>query len=183
VLATAGFGGERIRGAARCLCWPCPDEQARSDNALVRHCSFEHAMRTLPRAQRRPPTLRALGLEEPFPFRPTSDVLCRLIGTAATAPTIAPADTPRLHHLEASLEPALSQQLDRLGQDCATAPRIRRSAACSPERLGLYRSQLMTQSADAPRSDVAVRNEALSTPFRPAISARPRPGPLDTPPS
>ena len=128
--------------------------------------------------QRRPPTLRALGLEEPFPFRPTSDVLCRLIGTAATAPTIAPADTLRLHQLEASLEPGSPQRLDRLGQDCATAPRIRGSAAHSPERLGLYRSQLMTQSAEAPRSGVAARNEALPTSFHPAISARPRQGPL-----
>jgi hypothetical protein len=48
---------------------------------MVRHYSFEHAARALPHVQRRPPTLRALGLEEPFPFRPTSDVLCRLIGT------------------------------------------------------------------------------------------------------
>jgi hypothetical protein len=179
VLATSGFGGERIRCAARCLSWPCPDGQARPDSAFVRHCSFEHATRALPRVRRRLPTLRALGLEEPFPFRPTSDVLCRLAGTVATTPTVTPADLARSG---ASSEQAPNQlrhePLDRLGQGCAFAPRIRGNDAHNPERLGLYRSQLMTQSAEAPRSGVATRNEALSTPFHPAISARPRQGPL-----
>jgi hypothetical protein len=54
-------------------------------------CFVKHAARTLPPVQRRPLTLLALGLEEPFPFRPTSDALCRHTGTVATAPTIAPA--------------------------------------------------------------------------------------------
>jgi hypothetical protein len=54
-------------------------------------CFVKHAARTLPPVQRRPLTLLALGLEEPFPFRPTSDALCRHTDTVATAPTVAPA--------------------------------------------------------------------------------------------
>ena len=183
MLATAGFGGEQIRGAARCLCWPCPDEQARSDNAFA-----DTALSSMPRARyrarsgdRRPSAPLGWKSLSRFAQPLTSSVASS--APTRSAPTVAPADTPRLHQLEASLEPGSPQRLDRLGQDCATAPRIRGSAAHSPERLGLYRSQLMTQSADAPRSDVAVRNEALSTPFHPAISARPRPGPLGAPPS
>lgn len=64
-----------------------PSRASPRRQCLCTHCSFEHAARALPRVQRRPPTLLALGLEEPFPFRPTADVLCRLVGTNAMTPT------------------------------------------------------------------------------------------------
>jgi len=68
-----------------------PSRASPRRQCLCRHCTFEHAARALPRAQRRPPTLLARELEEPFPFRPTTDVLCRLAGTNPVAPTTAPA--------------------------------------------------------------------------------------------
>lgn len=52
--------------------------------------------------QRLPLTLLALELEEPFPYRPTSDALCRRTGTIAAAPTVALACDGAWAGLEAS---------------------------------------------------------------------------------
>jgi hypothetical protein len=154
--------------------------QARSLRTVpVTNTAFcAHAACALPRVQRRPLTLRALGLEEPFPFRPTSDVLCRHTGTATAAPTTAPATSRGSTSSEPGSVPASSRSLDRCDQDCASAPRVRGNAALSPERLESYRSQLMTQSAVRTSLWRCHPSQGVRTPFRSAISARPRQEPL-----
>jgi hypothetical protein len=117
-----------------------PSRASPRRQCLCRQCSFEHAARALPRVQRRPPTLLALELEEPFPFRPTADVLCRLVGTSRDGSNHHPSCRTAAAWLETRFSPAALQPLDRLGPDCADAPRVRRSAALSPERLESYRS-------------------------------------------
>jgi hypothetical protein len=138
VLAAAGFGEEPIRGVAHNLRRPCRDGQC--------HCrpnSLEHAARALPRVRRRPPTLRALELEEPFPIRPTADVLCRLGDTGAMTPTISSATAPFRLRLERAFRArSVHTRLDHLGQGCATSPRVRGCGAHNPERLESYRSRL-----------------------------------------
>jgi hypothetical protein len=91
------------------------------------------------------------------------------VASPAPSRRLQPSRQLALARISTSSEQAPNQlrhePLDRLGQGCAFAPRIRGNDAHNPERLGSYRSQLMTQSAVAPRSDVAARNEVSAHPF------------------
>jgi hypothetical protein len=99
-----------------------PSRASPRRQCLCRQCSFEHAARTLPCVQRRPLTLLALGLEEPFPFRPTADVLCRLAGTDMTAPTLMPATACSRVARNTLLARCASSRLTRLARTALTLP-------------------------------------------------------------
>jgi hypothetical protein len=117
---------------------------------------------TLPWRRPRSLTLLALELEEPFPHRPTSDVLCRRTGTATKVPPLVAADTESGLEAEAPIPRSL---IDPSGQGGAGTPRVRRSTAFRPGRLESYRSPLMTQQADTFRSGVATQVGTTAHPF------------------
>ena len=89
----------------------------------------------------RPLTLLAPELEEPLLRCPTSDVLCRGIGTVEAAPTVRkwPQRQLALRHV-------------RFCQDCADDSAVSETAAHSPERLESYRIPPMTRRASLPHS-------------------------------
>lgn len=106
-------------------------------------------------------------LEEPLPFRPTADVLCRRRDTIEAVPAarqLVPIHGPRDLPRQTTRRKA---EVDLTGQDCAGAPWVRRHAALSPERLESCRTPRMIPRADALCSGVATRARAITHPFAP----------------
>jgi hypothetical protein len=129
---------------------------------------------TLPWRRPRSLTLLALELEEPFPHRPTSDVLCRRTGTTTKVPRlVAAASKPGLK----AEAPIVGPLIDPSDQGGADAPRFGRSAAFRPGHLESYRNPLMTQRADAFRSGVATQVGTTAHPFARLPPRRPVKGP------
>jgi hypothetical protein len=142
VLATAGFGAERIRWAAHRL------TQAGCSSVAARAASAADPPRPWAgRAFPVSPNLRR-SLSPHRNRRGSSNCRASLRRRACGA---------------RSLTSSLS--LDRCGQGRADAPRLRGSAAHRPERLESYRSPLIISVGRCTSLWVATRAEALTHPF------------------
>lgn len=106
-------------------------------------------------------------LEEPLPFRPTADALCRRGGTIKAVPAARQLIPTRVSRESPKRTTRRQVEVDLFGQDCAGAPWVRRYAALSPERLESCQTPRMAPRTDALCSGVATRVKALTHPFAP----------------